>query len=226
MGNRQPCATDEWYHCYNRGTDKRVVFTDPRDYERFRALLYVSNATRPLRISDISQNTLHEILNNDSLDRGQQLVDIGAYALMPTHPHLVLRQLTDGGIARFMQRVFTGYTMYFNLRNARTGALFAGTYKSRHITDDDYLKQVIPYVLLNPAELFEPNWKKGIGSVSRIKKLLSKYSYSNFQEFAGVDRPEKKIMGRSIYEYYEKKTNVSGMLHDALAYYRSQSPEL
>lgn len=190
------------------------------------ALLYVCNASKSIRLSDLPEHSLRSVLSNKTLDRGDQLVDIGAYALMPTHPHLVLRQLVDGGIARFMQRVFTGYTMYFNLKNVRTGVLFAGTYKSRRITDDDYLKQVIPYVLLNPIELCEPGWKKGIGNIKHVRNFLSAYPYSNFQEFAGTDRPEKKIMSKSIYEYYDKKPRVSDMLHDALAYYRSQSPEI
>lgn len=226
MITRLPCATGEWYHCYNRGTDKRNVFMEKSDYDRFLALLYVCNSTRPITIADRYTADLRAILTDTSLDRGEQLVDIGAYSLMPTHPHLLLKQRLDGGIARFMQKVFTGYTMYFNLKYVRSGSLFAGTYKAKHIADDRYLKQVVPYILLNAAELFEPNWKNGVGNAHRMAKQLAEYPYSNFPEFAGIKRIEKKIMSDSIYEYYEQDPEVGEMVANALEYFSTHSPEV
>src|SRR3989344_7333645 len=185
MVTRAQCATGEWYHCYNRGTDKRVVFTDPNDYQRFVTLLYTSNGTKAVRISDSFRPNLSSFLEKD-IDRGEPLVEIGAYTLMPNHPHLVLKQVKESGIARFMQKVFTGYTMYFNLRHARTGALFAGTYKYRHVANDDYLKRLIPYVLLNPVELFESRWKEGVADLPSIEKALLAYKYSSLPDFFGT----------------------------------------
>jgi len=34
MAERSPFATDEWYHCYNRGVDKRTVFENTGDYKK------------------------------------------------------------------------------------------------------------------------------------------------------------------------------------------------
>ncbi|MGH7141105.1 MAG: hypothetical protein ACREGH_00525 [Minisyncoccia bacterium] len=46
MGYRRHVfAPDEWYHCYNRGVDKRIVFETGRDYERFLETLYLCNDT-------------------------------------------------------------------------------------------------------------------------------------------------------------------------------------
>ena len=219
------CATGEWYHCYNRGTDKRVVFEDTADYERFLTLLYVSNGIRPIRISDQRTHNLHAFLEDESLDRGTPLVEIGAYALMPNHPHLVLKQMVDGGIARFMQKIFTGYTMYFNLKNGRTGALFAGTYKSRHVSDDRYLKQVISYVLLNPAELFAREWKKGVVNISLIERKLLAYRYSSLPDFFESKRPENKIV-TDLTEYYDAKPTLNEMLSDAISYHREHLTEV
>src|SRR3989344_4325378 len=120
MANRVPFSTKEWYHCYTRGVDKRVVFEEPKDYERFLALLYLSAGTKIARVSDRRDPSLSSILGDGHIDRGKLLVEIGAYALMPTHPPLLVRQAQDGGIARFMQKVLTGYTMYFNLKYKRT----------------------------------------------------------------------------------------------------------
>lgn len=225
MSNRDLCVTDEWYHCYNRGTDKRIVFESSADYERFMTLLYVSNGTTPVRISDQRSNDLHSFLANDSIDRGEPLVEIGAYALMSNHPHLVLKQVHDNGIARFMQKVFTGYTMYFNLKRSRTGALFAGTYKYRHVANDDYLKQLIAYVLLNPVELFESHWKEGVADLDKVEKELRSYRYSSLPDFLGETRPENKII-RDLDEYYDVKPRLAAMLSDALAYHREHAPEV
>ncbi len=226
MATRAPCVTDEWYHCYNRGVDKRKVFESKADYERFTALLYVSNGDKTEAISDRYRRDLQSILAGDPAERGRPLVDIAAFSLMPTHVHLVLQQLQDGGIARFMQKVFTGYTMHFNARRERTGALFAGTYKAKHIDDDRYLKKVIPYVILNPAELFEPKWKQGKCDVRKVRAQLLEYPYSSVKEFFSKDATAQKITGAGIREYFDRMPNLTEMLRDAQDYYREYSPEV
>ena len=220
--------TGEWYHGCNRGTDKRTVFEEPEQYKRCIALLYASNGTcpvdltsRPSHISDLTTLFLE-----DSINRGEPLVEIGAYSLMPTHPHLVLKQIRDNGIARFMQKVFTGYTMFFNLKHNRAGALFAGTYKAKHVLDDRYLKQLVPYVLLNPVELFSNRWKAGVGTVDEIEAQLLAYPYSSLPDFFGTLRPENKLLGDSLAKLYDSRPTLNEMLQNALAYYREHFPEV
>ncbi len=224
MVTRLPCTTDEWYHCYNRGVDKRIVFRHTRDYERFLALLYTSNGNKSDTISSRFNLDLRSILTEKDT-RGDALVDIAVYCLMPNHIHLVLKQLVDGGIAKFMQKVFTAYTMYFNSRSARTGALFAGTYKAKHIDDDRYLKCVVPYVLLNPIELFQPKWKDGVRDLVAAKKQLSEYQYSSAASFAGKESLTAKITGTEIRDYYDRLPTLERMLEDATEYCREYSPD-
>ena len=224
MGNRVGFAAGEWYHCYNRGVDKRRTFNLAADYERFLALLYVCNGDRSVQLSDYSKNDLKTVLSNEKINRGEPLVEIATYCLMPNHIHLVLRQVQERGIPLFMQKVFTAYTMYFNRRHNRTGPLFAGVFKSKHVHNDAYLKKVVPYVLLNPAELVAPRWKDGIGSVARIKKEIYRYPYSNAQEFFGTPRIHDKIIGQSIKEYYEQTPTLRELLSAAQAYYQEYRP--
>lgn len=226
MATRVPLANDEWYHCYNRGTDKRTVFENPHDYERFIALLYVSNGSKPIRLSDKYSFNFRSVFEDSSMDRGAPLVEIAAYSLMPTHVHLVLKQVVDSGVSRFMQKVFTAYTMYFNLKRGRTGSLFSGTFKSKHIGDDRYLKQVIPYVLLNPVELFEKHWKEGVGDTGKIEKYLRGYPHASLPDLYNTTRPQRKVLGTSIYEYYDSIPSLESMLRDAQAYYRNAPPEV
>src|SRR4051812_26566615 len=114
MANRTPMGVGEWYHCYNRGVDKRVIFLDDSDYKRFLALMYICNGVNNLRISDMAHFNFEQVLAIEPSERGEPLVDLGVYTLMPNHPHFVLREIRPNGISIFMQKILTGYTMYFN----------------------------------------------------------------------------------------------------------------
>src|SRR3989338_10803418 len=147
MLRKDPFVTGEYYHIYNRGIDKRVIFKLKRDYERFMMLLYVSNSSEIYRLDNLI-NRLHkkfdEIL---ALDKGESLVSIGAWCLMTNHFHLLVRQEVDGGITKFMRKLGTGYSMFFNIKYERTGALFGGLFKSRLIgADDNYMKHLFGYL--------------------------------------------------------------------------------
>ncbi len=226
MATRDKMAVGEWYHCFTRGVDKRTVFEDTRDYERFLVHMYLGKGDRNIRISDLSDTRLLPVLANDSLERGGPLVEIGAYTLMPNHVHFLLKEIRDGGIAKFMQKIFTGYTMYFNNKYDRTGALFSGTFKSKNIVDDRYLKQVIPYILLNSAELFEPGWKTNITSLFTLEQSLLSYPYSSLPDFFGSDRPQSLITSHSLETYYDQKPTLFDMLKNAQEYCLEHSPQV
>ncbi len=225
MSRRIPIEIGEWYHCFNRGVDKRKVFANPKDYERFLLLMFIANGAGKKRSTNVRNTTLTRVLTNEKIERGSSLVEIGAYALMPNHVHFILKEVEEGGIAAFMQKVFTGYTMYFNKRNERTGALFAGTYKSKHLSSDRYFKHAINYVHMNPVELYEPNWKTGGGNLGAIGEKLRGYKYSSLPEHTGVERPERKILGNEVFSLFDAPTSLSTMLFDAQAFYR-ESAEL
>ena len=112
-------AEGEFYHLYNRGTEKRKIFLSERDYERFISLMFLSNSSQAVDVK-LQGSNLDEILQND---RGKPLVAIGAYCLMPNHFHLLACEITKGGISKFMQKMTTGYTMYFNQKQKRVGPL-------------------------------------------------------------------------------------------------------
>ena len=225
MANRIPLAVGEWYHCYNRGVDKRIVFQNRSDYERFLVLMYAGNSEAPIYFSSQKERQLQHVLITYP-DRGAPLVEIGAYCLMPNHFHFMLKEIRQGGIALFMQKIFTGYTIYFNQKNERMGALFAGTFKSKHVGDDRYLRQLLSYIHCNPIELFAPRWKEGKGSVPKIEKWLGGYQYSSLLEFSGGVRLERKLLGDSIFELFELMPSIDEMLKEARAYYEESNLEV
>ncbi len=176
--------TNEIYHIYNRGVDKRIIFTEKSDYSYFVHLLYALNDTSR------SYNTKRNFSNFNKNDRGstsiigngdrRRLVDIIAFVLMPNHFHLLLKQKEDGGIAKFMQKIGTGYTMIFNEKNNRSGSLFQGRYKSVHISSNKQLRYIPHYIHLNPIALFDDDEK-----VNVIEKL-KKYKWSSFPDYCNI----------------------------------------
>jgi len=172
----------EFYHIYNRGVEKRIIFQNTSDYKRFLILLYIANSDQPLHIKDYGiLNSVEEIFKKD---RGEPLVAIGAYCLMPNHFHLLLTPLTEGGISKFMLKLQTGYSMYFNKKNDRVGSLFQGVFKSQHISEDRYLRYIYAYIHLNPAKLKNSEWKKQSEKfLNLLKKYIAEYPYSSLQEY-------------------------------------------
>ena len=119
-----------------------------------------------------------------------------------------------------MQKLCTGYTMYFNTKYERTGALLSGTFKSKHVSDDRYLKHLVSYIHLNPAELFNPKWKIGQENPHKIKKNLEEYRYSSLPDFFGQKRLESSIIGETLFDLYETIPTLSEIVEDAHAYHQ------
>lgn len=221
MVMREHFASGEWYHCYNRGVDKRLTFPRPRDYERFLMLMYACNSSDPLRISNLGQSkqgpTLLTVLG---LERAEPLVDIAAYSLMPNHFHLLLRETAENGITAFMRKLCTGYVMYFNIKHERTGALFGGKFKSRHVATDQYFSRVINYIHANPAELREPDWKQGgIRNEPHVRAFLKTYTYSSLPEYLSITRPQATIVNMpSVLEILEHLPSLDDLIEEARIY--------
>lgn len=199
MGRNIDIAPDEFYHIYNRGTDKRKIFLTNRDYERFLGLLYACNGSEPVDLK-LQGSTLYDFL---ALDKGKETVDICAYVLMPNHFHLLVRSRVEGSVSKFMQKLATGYTMYFNTRQERSGALFQGRYRANHVHEDTYLAYLIAYIHLNPVKLIEPTWKEaGIADRQRAETFLRDYRWSSYRDYLGDERREKILLNRSVLPEY------------------------
>lgn len=178
-------AEGEFYHVYNRGTDKRAIFLDDQDFARFLQSMIEFNVTDP--IGSLYQ---HSFINNKNQLRSLapkliavgnetgKLVEIIAYCLNQNHFHLLLKQVSEHGIARYMQRLGTGYTNYFNHKYERSGSLFQGTFKAIHVDSNEYLLHVSAYVNLNfrvhqlggEASRYRGSWEEYMGVMKSKKK--------------------------------------------------------
>lgn len=190
---------DEYYHIYNRGVDKRIIFSDKFDYKRFILLLYLCNGENSVNMSNLIEKGVpfSEIFN---IDRGDQLVDIGAFCLMPNHFHLLLHEKIEGGISKFMEKLATAYVMYFNTKNERKGSLFEGTFKAKHIDNDAYLNWMLSYIHTNPIKLVDPSWKEnGMSDSATVKSFIQNYKYSSYQDYFMDNRTESVILNKGAF---------------------------
>lgn len=179
---RIPSRAHDYYHLYNRGVDNRTLFATRGDFDRFKAYLYLLNDEDAPRAANFFASDRKEGVYESA--RGQKLVAIGAYSLMPNHFHILASSLVENGIARFMQKVLTAYTMYFNERTLRSGSLFQGTYKRTRTETETDLKYLYAYIHLSPAKYFHDDWRAASMEEFNIhERKLMTYPYSSANEY-------------------------------------------
>ncbi len=178
-------AEGQIYHIFNRGVEKRTTFQDDGDYYRFIHDLYEFNNEDQVFNAKYYFDPEAMSLENNNVKRFSRelLVDILVFTLMPNHYHLVLRQRKKNGIVKFMQKIGTGYTMYFNKKYERVGGLFQGRFKAVLINKDAQYLYLTHYIHSNPLGLIyggstSINWKKKFN-------FLEDYRWSSFPDYIG-----------------------------------------
>lgn len=206
-------ATEEHYHIFNRGAHKEKLFRDESDWGRFLFLLLYCQtpATLPhikryVTVDGVQNGFRVPTKYGKELDENR-LVELVAFCIMPNHFHLILREVEEGGIAAYMQRVSVGYTMYFNEKYGASGHLFQGRYKDVHVKDNDQLLYLSAYIHRNPREL------------EKWKGLEAAYPYSSFQDYVAMNRWGNLIKRDIILEQFAgtPKSNYLGFVNTSSA---------
>lgn len=183
----EPFVSDNCYHLFNRGVEKRIIFSSERDYQRFLQTLYYYQFAGPkpkfstkdrFKVNDFSLNP--------------KIVEIICYCLMPNHFHLLIKQLKDNGITEFSGKVINSYTKYYNTKHKRIGHLFQGTFKAVPIETDMQFMHVSRYIHLNPY-------------TSEITDNLENYTYSSYPHYIGLVKD--RLCNSEIVLGFFKNTN-------------------
>jgi putative transposase len=112
------------YHVMMRGNEKKNLFLDEADKQRFLDILFARKKETGLLVY--------------------------AYCLMDNHVHLLIKVVSDG-LATIMKRINTSYAYYFNQKYQRVGHLFQDRFKSEPVEDEKYLLAAIRYIHNNPV---------------------------------------------------------------------------
>jgi putative transposase len=114
------------YHITARGNERKDIFVNQKDRERFFHYLGVVHQR-------------YEII-------------VYCYVLMNNHYHLLI-ETPQANLSRMMRDLNGHYTIYFNLRHGRAGHLFQGRYKAILVDKDNYLLELSRYIHLNPVRV-------------------------------------------------------------------------
>jgi len=114
---------DTFYHILSRGNERRKIFRDTTDYERF------------LNVLGRMVERFH--------------IEVHAYVLMGNHYHLLIRT-RDANLSKAIQWLGLAYSVWFNRRHKRSGHLFQGRFKSFVIENDQYFTSMCLYLHRNP----------------------------------------------------------------------------
>jgi len=179
---------NEIYHILNHGTEQRNIFSDNKDYFRFIHDLYEFNDEAP------AENIYYKSMGLESYEvkprkikERKLLVEILAFCLMPNHYHLLLRQKNNNGIAKFMQKLGTGYTMSFNKKYKRKGVLFQGTYKAVLVSKSNHFLNLPYYIHLNPLDIKFPEWReRKLKDYNKTIEYLNNYKWSSHMDYLGI----------------------------------------
>lgn len=173
-------ATNEFYHVYNRGVEKRPIFLNRGDHLR---MIEVANYYRfqrcPVKFSYFRRLSSKERVRLlEKMEReSKKLVEVLCFCLMPNHIHFLLKQLVDGGVSKFMAKITNGYSHYFNVKNKRVGHLFQGNFGAVRMETEEQLIHVSRYIHLNPVTSYLIEFKD-----------LEKYEWSSYPEYLGVKK--------------------------------------
>ena len=211
MKRKFPFVVGEIYHIYNRGVAKCPICNGEADYWRFLQGLCLFNDVKSVtnilwqlerNRGRLTLNVLKDYLVGQKSER-KPLVRIMAYCAMGNHYHLLVEEIQEGGITRFMHKLGLGYARYFNNKYERVGSLFQDKFKNVLVDDEIYLQYLLVYInVLNPAEFIAPNWKeKGIKDIEAVLEFAANYPWSTHQEYIGKRRSliiEKGILGKIL----------------------------
>lgn len=149
-----------YYHLYNRGVEKRIIFTDKQDYGVFLSYMksYLSPKREPqlfqkLAFPELPWSEKNKILQILRLNNFSKEIILLAYCLMPNHFHFLVKQTTSNAIDKFMNSLHTRYVMYFNKRHKRVGPLYENVYKAVLVESDEQLIHLSAYIHRNPYHL-------------------------------------------------------------------------
>lgn len=157
---------DSYFHLITRSN--QTIFTGKRDYLR-----YIEN------LSKYSKKFSVKIL---------------AFALMPNHVHLLVQQLTDSPLSKFVQVQNTAYVNYFNLRFKRYGSLFQSHFRALMIDSDEYLVHVSRYIHLNPSS-------------AQLVLKPEDYFWSSYRIYLGLDDSDF-VDKKTVLTYFSSKDQV------------------
>lgn len=173
---------NSYYHLYNRGVEKRIIFLDQQDSSTF--LSYLKDYLLPKNEKELRARLANPNINYKEKDRILRLLRLNnfsdnlmllAYCLMDNHFHFLVYQTLANTIQKFMNSLCARYSMYFNKKYQRVGPLFQGIYKAVIVNTEEQLLHLSRYIHIqamslerNPLKIPKPSsYPNYLGKISQ-----------------------------------------------------------
>lgn len=207
---RDVLATSEIYHIFDKSVGSEIIFPSLRHLSQILNSIDFYRYKQSLKYSKFKQMTQdkRESYMSDVKD-DIPLVEIYAFAFMPNHYHLLLKQVQDDGIKTFISNVQNSFAKYFNTKHERSGGLFQNPFKSRRIGDTEDFMHVSRYIHLNPvtAYLIE------IGD-------LKNYPYTSYLDYFG-NKSISFLNTKFLLDIFDRsRKRYSNFINDRVDYQR------
>lgn len=191
-------AGNAYYHLYNRGNNKQVIFQDEKDYAKFLSLLKRHLDLEP---HFDKQKREYPHLRNQ--------ISLLSYCLMPNHFHLLVLNKEQRGIELLMRSVSTSYVAYYNKKYQRVGPLFQGRYKASIIDTEPYVQHISRYIHRNPPDYHEYKF-------SSLKALLEDWemNWLDKMEFWNIFEGTPKEYLEFVDDYEDYKDTLDEIEFD------------
>lgn len=178
------------YHILNHSIEGRKLFLDSQDYARFVHNLYEFNNTAPT-LEYSRRNGQNTNVGHRKSYIKERLVEIHGWCLMKDHYHLLISEIVECGLVKFMMKVNIGYAKYYNERYRRHGYVFQGKTKKILVGNEAHFLYILHYVHLNPLDYLAgaTKWReRDRGDIKNTKEALeylSGYRWSSYQDYCG-----------------------------------------
>ncbi len=156
---------DHFYHIYNRGINSENIF-----------------------LSDDNKSYFLKLLSKHLNCK----IEVFAYCLMDNHFHFLIKLVDDEkAVTQAFSNFFNSYAKAFNKQNNRTGSLFEKHFKRIKIQDENYLRNIIQYIHLNPKHHLNIDYKT--------------YKFSSFQSIISTN--QTKLVRTEVLSYFDNVDN-------------------
>ena len=184
---KEPFSVGSYVHIIKRGAKGSAIVRNDDDRWRFLKLIrYLNDSSVP---RNWEREVTREHITNDFArpehwPKPDPYVSILAYTLMDNHFHLLVQEKQEGGISKFMQRLCTSMSSYFNAKYQETGTIFQSAYRAKTVDDDDYLQYLAAYILVkNPFQLHPEGIAAAIRDFKTSLALAEAYRFSSLPVF-------------------------------------------
>jgi putative transposase len=176
-----PLEIGRVYHLFSKSIAGFTIFRNNSEYQRMRDLLiYYNFINLPWKFSRFCERKDKEIAYDRYFTKTEKLVDIIGYCIMPTHIHLILRNLDYKAISTFMRKILDSYAKYFNIKTKRKGPLWQSRFKNVLVETDQQLIHLTRYLHLNPV-------------TARLVDKPEDWNLSSYKEFLNDIEENKRI---------------------------------